>query len=321
MNSDDRLADLLTRAVESVEPHDRLAEIRGRVRSRRLRWRRWAAPAGAVLVAAALVTAVALVISRPAPPTEPAEDQVGTAVAVYYLGDTPAGPRLFREFHRRAVEHPAEVVTEELSTPPEDPDYWTPWPDGFFLRTSFDPEHDDGTIELVVADDSMRERPVGMSRTEASIAVQQVLRTMQAAWGGRWGVTMYLPDGNHVGHLLGVPLATDMTVDRQLDTHAYVNISDPSEGTVVSDDFTARGVAYSFEATVPWELRDGDGAVVRRGSATAAGSTDQLHPWETEVDVSGLPPGRYTFAAMTDDPVGGTEGPGPTTDTRTVVIE
>ncbi len=32
---------------------------------------------------------------------------------------------------------------------------------------------------------------------------------------------------------------------------------------------------------------------------------DKLYPWETEIDVSDLAPGDYTFAAMTDDPSGG----------------
>jgi hypothetical protein len=48
---------------------------------------------------------------------------------------------------------------------------------------------------------------------------------------------------------------------------------------------------------------------------------DRLYPWETEIDVSDLEPGTYTFAAMTDDPSGGAEGPGATTDTRTIVVE
>ena len=46
---------------------------------------------------------------------------------------------------------------------------------------------------------------------------------------------------------------------------------------------------------------------------------DKLYPWETEVDVSDLAPGTYTFVAMTDDPSGG-EGGGPTEDTKTIIV-
>ena len=87
----------------------------------------------------------------------------------------------------------------------------------------------------------------------------------------------------------------------------------------MSGSFTARGVASSPEANVPWELLDGD-EVVASGFATAEGWLDRLHPWETEVDVSDLEPGTYTFAARTADESDG-EGPGPDVDTRTVVVE
>ncbi len=49
---------------------------------------------------------------------------------------------------------------------------------------------------------------------------------------------------------------------------------------------------------------------------------DRLYEWETEpIDVSALPSGRYTFVAMTSDPSGGAEGFGPTSDTRTIIVE
>ena len=37
--------------------------------------------------------------------------------------------------------------------------------------------------------------------------------------------------------------------------------------------------------------------------------------------MSTLEPGTYTFVAMTADASGGTEGPGPYVDTRTIVVE
>ncbi len=63
------------------------------------------------------------------------------------------------------------------------------------------------------------------------------------------------------------------------------------------------------------------GAVVLTYSAMAKGWEGRLYPWQAEIDVSGLAPGTYTFVAMTDDPTGGAEGGGPTSDTRTIVVE
>ena len=85
--------------------------------------------------------------------------------------------------------------------------------------------------------------------------------------------------------------------------------------------FVARGRANSFEATVPWQIRRGTDEPVAEGFATAEGTGDRLYRWETEVDVSDLAAGTYTFVAMTDDPSGGTEGFGPFTDTRTIIVE
>jgi Immunoglobulin-like domain of bacterial spore germination len=105
----------------------------------------------------------------------------------------------------------------------------------------------------------------------------------------------------------------------QNDVLAFVNVTEPAEGASVSGTFTASGVANSFEATVPWEIRDQDGKKVLDGFATAEGWGDHLYPWESQVDLSGLPPGTYTFVALTDDPSDG-EGAGPTEDTKTITV-
>ena len=62
--------------------------------------------------------------------------------------------------------------------------------------------------------------------------------------------------------------------------------------------------------------------MVRDGTAQTFGSVDRLDPWATgPIDVSDLDPGEYTFVVMTDGPVRRRRGPGPTVDTRTVIIK
>src|SRR4051812_43876629 len=103
------LSTLLRDAVSDVEPADRLAEIRQATAGRPSRFR-WYAAGGTVLAVSAAVTAIAVVTSPSAPKAEdpgPAAPSVEPsprthALAVYYVGDTPHGPRLFREFHQVA---------------------------------------------------------------------------------------------------------------------------------------------------------------------------------------------------------------------------
>jgi hypothetical protein len=120
--------------------------------------------------------------------------------------------------------------------------------------------------------------------------------------------------------VLGVDTSEPVANAPQLDVLAAVSVTSPAEGDTVSGTFTASGVASSFEATVPWQIRQGD-KVVKQDSTTALGWLDKLYPWKTDIDVSDLAPGTYTFVAMTDDPTGGTEGGGPTEDTRTITVE
>ncbi len=119
--------------------------------------------------------------------------------------------------------------------------------------------------------------------------------------------------------MLGIDTSAGIKAAPQLDVLNLVNVTTPEEGATVSGSFTATGVASSFEATVPWEIRQGD-QVVKKGFSTAEGWLDKLYPWEAEVDVSDLAPGEYTFVAMTDDPSGG-EGFGPSEDSKTITVE
>ncbi|WP_341231916.1 Gmad2 immunoglobulin-like domain-containing protein [Nocardioides salarius] len=344
------LARLLGEAVDDVEPTDRLDEIRARTTSPGPQ-RRWVYAGGAALAAAAAVTAVAVLgpgttpTSAPDPaeqpsatttpstspstdppptsttaPTTPTTPPVAESVtaAVYYLGDTPRGPRLYREF--QAVPGDGSVplapaVRAAVEGDPDDPDYRSPWAGTGATLTGAT-----GDAEIVMVDltGDLRLRPVGLDPAEAALAVEQVVRTAQAAVGSTAPVQLLL-DGERTDQLLGVPVAEPLAQGEDLDVLALVSISDPAEGQQVEGTFTARGRASSFEATVPWEVRDATGAVVLDGFSTAEGWMERLYPWEAQVDVSGLEPGRYTFVAMTSDPSDGESG-GPMTDTRTIVV-
>jgi hypothetical protein len=242
-------------------------------------------------------------------PTQSASATV--AVPLYFVGDTPQGPRLYREFQPVESDNPVDEALAILAAgAAKDPDYRSLLPEG--------------TPTLVQGDNSMAigvnvpvewaDRPAGMSAKEAALAVQQIVFTVQGALQSRAPVEFY-SDG--LTPVFGIDKSSFKASQAAL---ALVNITEPEEGATVSGTFPASGVANSFEATVPWEIRDQGGTKVLDGFSTAAGWMDKLYPWQTTVDVSSLAPGTYSFVALTDDPSDG-EGPGPTEDSKTITIK
>ncbi len=245
----------------------------------------------------------------------PTEDPV----AVYFVGDGPRGPVLFREFQPGIGADPVTTAAAvAVAGPALDPDYRTAWPAGTQATATY--EDDVITVDLQSGSTSLHDRPAGMSRRAANLALQQVIYSVQGAVGDRAGV-QFLIDGGRTDQVLGEPASEPLTSADFLDTLSQMSITEPAEGQTVSGTFEASGVNNGFEASVSYEIRQGD-EVVATGFGTAAGyGLDKLYPWELEVDVSGLAPGTYTFVAMNDDASGGAEGYGPDVDTRTIVVQ
>lgn len=296
------LSELFHDAVDEIEPADRIEEIRGRVADSPAHAARpwWYAAGGVVLATAAAVTAFAVVGSDGGGDehddhvASPSETQL---VAAYFIGDTEQGPRLFREFDEVPAGDPLQAALDRIERPASDPDYRTPW-----TETSFG--------EVVVHDDEIHVE-VGdavLDDPGADLAVQQVVYTLQAAAQERLLV-----------HFTGAADGEDLGYEAQpwQDVLNHVSISDPAEGEAYEGFMVARGAAYSFEATVGWEIRDEADRVVMEGFTTTLDST-RFAAWETRIDLSDLAPGSYTFEARTDDPA--VEPPGPDTDTRTIIV-
>ena len=347
---DPRLSHLISDAVSDVEPQEALTEIRDRTKVTPMSARRpWLyAVGGAVVATAATVAVVAAVSgspnaaedpgpatsqspteepaptqeSEPTPPEESAasEEPSPTTKATlpsYLARDTPQGVRLTREFTSISgdIDPPRDAVRIAVLGRALDPDYRTLWPSGSNVG-AVSASGDAITVDLL---GDLADRPADMSQEDAELTLQQVVYTAQAIVGqGRLPVRVTL-NGAAADQVLGVPTSEPLMNAPENETLALVSISSLSEGETVRDRFVVSGVANSFEATVPWEVRDGE-QVVAQGFATAEGWMDKLYPWTTRVNVSKLSPGTYTFVAMTDDPSGGAEGAGPTEDTKTIVV-
>jgi hypothetical protein len=251
------------------------------------------------------------------PPSEGTSGSTDTVtVPVYFVGDTPAGSRLFREFRRVPADDPLGAALDlAASGEALDPDYRTLLPGGDFDGSGVTAT---GPVSIPLPDDSWTRPPAGASGSEALLGLQQLVYTAQGVLQTRAPLTFTDASGAAT-QVLGVASEDGFTAADPLRTLALVSITQPEQGQTVADRFTASGVASSFEANVPWEVRDSSGAVVLHGAATAEGWMDKLYPWQVEVDVSSLEPGTYTFLARTDDPSDG-EGPGATEDTKTISV-
>jgi hypothetical protein len=347
---DDRdLRHLLEDAVADVEPAPALDTIRTRTKDTHMSDARpWIYGfVGAAAATAAVVVGVAVLgdsdpvstsdpASSPSSEAEPTEAVAPTespeppesspspggddaaaesTVPVYYLGDTPPGIRLFREFHRVGAPDGDLVaaLNEALRATPLDPDYRTPWAD---LDVSVKAADDSGgglTVDL--AGESLAERPSGVSAEEAELAVEQLVWTATAAAQSNTPV-QFSVEGAPADRLLGVSVAGGASRANAMETLAPVWVTSPQDGEGVGTTFTVEGQGAFFEANVSWQLLDASGEVVQDGFATAR-ECCTLSPYSFSIrDVA---PGDYTLRVYSADESGG-EGPGEPEDTKRLTV-
>lgn len=328
------LRDLLTDAVADVEPGYGLDSIRARTATTRRRWPY--AAGGLVLAVAASITAFAVVGPEPAPqatdpgsstspsPSPSPTDAPNTApitVAAYYVGDTPDGPRLYREFRRIEAADPFAAAIAALEQPPLDPDYRTYWPAGAIENISFDGIGADGFIGIALSDAALRDRPTGMDEETARMAIEQVIYTLQGSVKTRAPVSFSV-DHNPVDQVFGVPTSEPLANGPLLDTLALVSLTSPSEGMLVDNDepFVVEGVGNSFEGNIVTRIQRWEGTyVVDQKPAIAGMGEDKLFPFEVTFDLTDVPPGDYAVISQTDDPSG--EGRFHTDSRRITIVD
>jgi len=345
-SDDERMRQLLDDAVSDVEPRDSLDSIRARTKVKDMSVRRnWLFGAGAAVVAtAATITAVAVMGGGPGttgaqdpgfagtesptasskPSTEPTSSTDGGpgpepttfTVPVYYVAETSRGPRLYREFHvvETAAGKPQAALIEAMTRSPVDPDYRTDWPAGTSAN-SVAKQGDIITVDLDALGADLHGRPDGMTEQEASLAVQQLMYTAQAALqDATRSAVQFLINGERTDTVLGVPTSEPLAEGDPTEVLAQVWIIEPAEGAEVQSPFTVSGLANAFEANVQWELMQGD-AVVDRGFTTAR-ECCTMAPYSFKVSA---PPGDYTLVVHDSDPSDG-EGFAPWQDTKNITV-
>jgi hypothetical protein len=336
----------------SIDPGG-LDEIRSRTAQRGPRWG-WGPTIAGVAAAAAVVVGVVVwtgqrgggdvvgtVAESPSPavsataspgpatatasptPTTAAEPTGGTGqpastppatvrlvVPVYYVQDTPRGLRLDREFHQVRATGAAEgALAEMLAGRSQDPSSTSSWDPATTVRSV---TRAGGRITV---DLSRHAATADVGSEAAELAVQQLVYTVTAALQADLPVQL-LVAGKPVelwGHV-----STQRPIRRAdpLSVRKLVQINDPAYGATTTRTVTVRGEAAVFEATLPWELRGADGAVVQSGTATTA-EGQRFAPFSFRLPR--LAPGTYTIVVSEDDPSGGEAGPVMTEEHRFTV--
>ena len=251
----------------------------------------------------------------PVPAQTPTVTAAATRAApVYYVGDTPFGPRLYREFHQVPADGTLAVLAleEALAGDPLDPDYRTPWPEGVAasgVRT---------TPDLITVDLTGPQSLAGAAGSFADpLAVQQLLYTAQGALQSTNKVPVQLRyNGDVVPSLAGVDVSEPLLPRPALKVQSTVWITAPQEGDTIAAGTPVTGRGAFPEANVSWQLLDEGGVVVDEGFTTAE-ECCRLAPYEFILDA---PPGTYTLRVYAADLSGG-EAPGEVEDTKTITIE
>jgi hypothetical protein len=220
------------------------------------------------------------------------------AETVYYVGQTPHGPRLYRETHDVAASDAATIaVRAAVMGNADDPDYASSWPSGTDV-TQVTADGSGITIALQSGGNPLADRPSGMSSDEATLAVQQLVYTAQDALSSKAPVSFTVA-GQPASKLLGVDVSGGVDRAPDTSTEALVWVLSPTEGAKVHSPFKVTGLANAFEANVVWELKQ-NGQVVKQGH-TMAHEAFLMSPYSFDVDA---PPGDYTLVVHDSDASG-----------------
>lgn len=215
----------------------------------------------------------------------------GGNAAVYFVGDTPRGFKLFKEVREfpQSDELSQQIISDLVSgkLTPLDPNYVNLWGTANVLNeiTSKDgvATIDLGTISLNVGAEA------------ESRAIDQIVETF-LDYNTAVQSVRFTVNGKTVESFAG-HVDTTGTFTRGIDYEILnpLQISSIVEGDSLTSPVTITGEACTFEANVVWRLSMGD-KVLKAGSTTAGEACPVRSSWS--VDLGELDPGSYKFEAI-----------------------
>jgi hypothetical protein len=272
-------------------------------------------------------TATGSVTSTPATPSGATSSATGTptsqasgqlaAMPVYWVAESRKSFALYREF--RTVPDAGGAVASAVAAmtrmKPLDPDYTTPWRPATTVKVT-----QRGTaLSVDLSKDAFANTNLGSEL--ASRALQQLVYTATAAAqkAGKPASTVTITvDGAAYDAWGVIRVGEPMRRAPMIEVQAHVWVTSPQEGaTRPAGSIRFTGYGTSFEANFTWQVRTPSGEVRARGNAMGGTGTGGFGEFTFSTS---LTPGTYVVEVSTDDPSGGTEGPGPATDTKTFVV-
>ena len=258
-----------------------------------------APPAASGSTTPAPSTTVSPTSSASPSPTATASPAGTMRVAVYYLGETHRGPRLYREF--RSVPRSTGVVRAAvdamLHLAPLDPDYRSLWPRATTVRGV----SVSGTTATVDLSGAARSASAGAEAERMSL--QQLVHTVTAAAPTVKSVRLRI-DGATPQTLWGhVDTRNPITRADSTMTLGPVWVVEPASGATVPRTFTASGVATVFEATVSWSVTYpcAPGTAcrppIKKGFVTASAGAPARGTWKVTVTLPSTVRGDVVFTA------------------------
>lgn len=247
------------------------------------------------------------------PTTPPGTGSQRSGVPLYWVGASRSGFALYREFRTVPDEGGplGSAVAAMMRMGPLDPDYSTPWkpPTGVTVSQTADAITVDLTADAFSG--------TGVGSEVAELAVQQLVWTVTAAaakQGAPARTVRVLIDGAP-GDAWGVlSVGAPLTRSPMAHVQAHAWVTSPQEGdTLPAGPVRFTGFGTSFEANFTWTVTNSAGALLAKGSAMGG---DGAGGFGEFTFAATLPAGQYVVEVSTDDPSGGSEGPGAAVDTK-----
>ena len=234
--------------------------------------------------------------STPSSSASPSASVPTKTVALYYIGKSEEGFRLYREF--RTILAAEEVGLASLKFLVKRPsraldwDYLNLWGNNSVIN-SVTYSGNTANVDLLVS-------PLNVGAEAEQRAIDQLVWTLTA----NHPTTKYLTftsGGKQFESFAGhVDARQKFAREPAYEVLAPVWVNQVAK--ILTNPVTMRGTACTFEAGLHWQLHR-NGEMIREGSATASGACPVRGAWS--VDLGSLRPGNYMFVAQDISPKDG----------------
>jgi hypothetical protein len=224
-----------------------------------------------------------------------------SSLTSYYLVAGPRGPVL--QASSTVAPRGTDVLELAMETLEEQPDATrdhTSWQPGWLGAAT----RANGHVDVDVSD-TPASRPATLDAPTASVSLQQVVYTLQAATGSHDSV-QFTRHGKPAASVLGVPTTRPLRAAPMAQVLSLMNVLEPQAegGTMGRAPFRVAGTGNTAGGAVTVRLElHGRILLTRSGRMAGSGDLGRLYPWHLSIPMRGLANGTYQVVASGPDPV------------------